>query len=59
VLTVECWPCGVLVLVSGPSGPCEVVPGLKWSVTFFFFFFFFFFESDWSVLYHVFVNIFC
>jgi hypothetical protein len=47
--------CGVLVLVSGPSGPCEVIPGLKWSVTFFFFFSS---ESDWSVLYHVFVNIF-
>ena len=29
VLSAECWPCGVLVLVSGPSGPCEVVPGLK------------------------------
>jgi hypothetical protein len=53
VLSAECWPCGVLVLVSGPSGPCEVVPRLKWSVTFFFFFP----ESDWLV--HVFVNIFC
>ena len=49
--------CGVLVLVSGPSGPCEVVPGLKWAVNLFFFFFFL--ESDWSVLYDVFVNIFC
>ena len=38
VLTAECWPCGVLVLVSGPSGPCEVVLGLvKRSMTFFFF----------------------
>ena len=35
----EFWPCGVLVLVSGSSGPCEMVPELvKWSVTFFFFF---------------------
>ena len=39
VLTAECWPCGVLVLVSGPSGPCEVVPGLKWQWLFFVFFF--------------------